>query len=75
MNYARLEQSPRLQTIYAALKTGPKTTRDLIIETGYCAINSAIAEMRAQGINITCKMVGRTKGSSIYLYTMEREAA
>ncbi len=37
MHNAKLETSDRLQRVYQALQQGPKTTRDLIQETGCCA--------------------------------------
>lgn len=69
-------RSPRLQAMYRALQAGPKSTRELIAETGYCAINSISAELKACGIPITCHYVGRSSNNNpIYMYRLERETA
>ena len=69
MHNARIETSDRLQRVYYALQQGPKTTRELIMETGCCAINSIVAELRACGIKIG-KPERVRKG--VYKYSLER---
>lgn len=59
---ATLAHSPRLQSVLAFLRlrgAAGATTRDLIQATGYCAINSIAAEIRAGGIPVTCVMEAR----------------
>ena len=51
MNNATMN-SDRLQRVYRALLTGPKTTRELIEMTGSCSISSIISELRACGIGV-----------------------
>ena len=74
MRYARIQKSPRLQRVWSYLKAQGKrgaSTREIIEATGQCAINSCIAELRAQGRAITCKFQGRTlDGASVYRYTL-----
>ncbi len=69
MHNARIETSDRLQRVYRALQRGPKTTRDLIHETGCCAINSIVSELRACGIP-----VGKPERirQGVYLYRLEK---
>lgn len=52
---AKLENSPRLQGVLAALQTAAPaglTTRELIEKTGSCAINSIVDELRENGYQI-----------------------
>ena len=56
MNSARLSKSDRLQRALSVLRDGKfHTTRDLIRKASICAVNSVVAELRANGINITCE--------------------
>lgn len=62
MRAARLETSPRLQRVLWALMDGQwHTTRELIVAAEVCAVNSCIAELRANGVAIEtcCQGVGR----------------
>jgi len=62
MHAARLEASPRLQRVLWALMDGQwHTTRELIVAAEVCAVNSCIAELRANGVAIEtrCEGVGR----------------
>lgn len=56
MNYAKLENSPRLQRVARVLHRHkrPLTTLDIINKAGICAVNSAISELRGNGIDIKC---------------------
>lgn len=59
MHFANLESSDRLQRVLEVLKRGGKfSTMDLIRGSGYCAINSIISEIRANGISVDCKREG-----------------
>lgn len=49
----------------------PKTTRQIIREAGVCAVNSIVAELRANGIVITCRNIRR----GIFRYTLINPAA
>ncbi len=71
MHAANLDKSERLQRFIEALKTGPKTTRELIEATGLCAINSIAAELRQNGIKVDCTYKGTTEnGARIYQYEL-----
>ena len=69
IHYAKIENSARLQAVLKYLSDGkPHTTRDIIIATGMCAINSIITELRMNGIRIACDPVKGFKGR--YQYTL-----
>lgn len=56
MHSARLSKSPRLQRVFKVLLGGKQyTTRDIIRRASVCAVNSIIAELRTNGININCE--------------------
>jgi len=57
---ARLSESPRLQRLAEVLADGEwRSTRDLFMQADICAVNSAVAELRANGIGVECRCVGR----------------
>ncbi len=59
--------TPRTKSVYLALCMGPGlTTREIIRETGYCAINSIVSELRQNGVHINCERVDK----GIYRYRM-----
>jgi hypothetical protein len=69
MHAARLENSPRLQRVLDVLMTGRDlTTLDIVVEAGVCAVNSCIAELRANGYDIRCWREG-----DVWLYRLEGE--
>lgn len=48
MHHARIEKSPRLQRVAALLQDGRwHSTLDIVIGAGVCAVNSCVAELRA----------------------------
>ena len=60
MNAARVEHSARLRAFLDCLRDGSrKSTRQIIRETGLCAINSCAAECRENGLDVQCKQAGR----------------
>jgi hypothetical protein len=66
MNAAALNNSPRLQRVAALLESGGKfTTLDIVQQANVCAVNSCIAELRANGIEINCQRKG-----DVWLYSM-----
>lgn len=70
MHYARLEKSPRLQRLLAVLQNGYwHSTRELILRANICAVNSTIAELRANGFEIECRQVGRGR----FEYLLKKE--
>lgn len=71
MNYARLENSARLQRTLKALESGDwKSTRDLIRTANVCAVNSCISELRANGFEISTRCFGKGR----YEYKLEGKA-
>ena len=67
MNYAKLENSPRLQRVLARLADGkPHSTRDIMHKALVCAVNSCVDELRENGFNISCKRTGR-----LWLYQLK----
>lgn len=62
MKAARLEKSERLKRVLALLKDGRwHSTLDIVMGAGVCAVNSCIAELRANGIPVACRRVGRER--------------
>lgn len=71
MKAARLENSARLRRVADLLADGREySTLDIIIGADVCAVNSCIAELRDNGLAISCRREG-----NIWLYRMEMEAA
>lgn len=67
LHAARLENSPRLQRVLDVLMTGRAlSTLDIVVEAGVCAVNSCIAELRANGYDIRCWREG-----DVWLYRLE----
>lgn len=59
MNYARIENSPRLKRLAEVLADGREhSTLDLAMRAGICAVNSAVAELRENGYDIDCRRQG-----------------
>lgn len=59
MEYARLATSPRLQRVARLLEGGREySTAEIVGGAGVCAVNSAIAELRANGLDIACRRQG-----------------
>ncbi len=79
MNFAKLENSPRLQRALDALLRAGKnglTTFDLFVATGSMAVHSDVSEIRANGYDISCAMVGKNaSGRRVYRYTLEGKRA
>jgi len=68
---ARLENSPRLQRLLAYLQDGCRhTTLDIVTNARICAVNSAVCELRCNGIEIACEPIAR----GIYTYWMPPDA-
>jgi hypothetical protein len=62
MRAARLENSPRLQRVAELLSDGRwYSTLDIIVGAGVCAVNSCVAELRANGIPVDCRRVGKDR--------------
>lgn len=60
MHAASLDKSDRLKRVDDLLATGEEySTLDIVSLAGVCAVNSAIAELRANGRQIECRQAGR----------------
>ena len=60
LHAAKIDNSARLQRVRDLLLDGrPHTTRDIIRTAGVCAVNSCIAELRANGYKISCRQIAR----------------
>ena len=60
MHAARLDRSDRLRRVLDVLKDRkPHSTRTIAGEANVCAVNSIVAELRANGYKIECYRVGR----------------
>ena len=73
MHAARIERSARLQRVLAVLEAGGwHSTMDIVREAGVCAVNSAIAELRANGLAIECRQSNEPLfGGRAWLYRLE----
>ena len=70
MHAARIEHSPRLKRVAALLADGEEhSTLDIVREARVCAVNSIIAELRANGFRISCRQVHRD-GARVWLYRL-----
>lgn len=57
---ARLDRSPRLQRLRDYLRDGQwHTTLDIIAGAQVCAVNSAVCELRCNGLDVQSRAVGR----------------
>lgn len=72
MHAARLDRSPRLRRVHALLADGiERSTLDIVIGAKVCAVNSCIAELRANGATIDCRQVrDPNTGARVWLYRM-----
>ena len=69
MKSARLSSSERLQRVAEVLSDGrPHSTLCIIQAANVCAVNSCIAELRANGLEIECWRTG-----DIWLYQLVAE--
>lgn len=69
MHAARIEDSPRLQKVLEFLRRkGSATTLEIVRGCDVCAVNSIIAEIRANGFLINCNAVKGQRG--VYRYQL-----
>ena len=76
MHAARLSRSPRLQRLHAYLRDGcERSTREIVTGADICAVNAAVAELRANGAEIACRQISDpVTGRRIFLYRLVRPA-
>ena len=59
MHAARLARSPRLRRVHALLTDGKEhSTLEIVNGAQVCAVNSIVAELRANGADINCRRTG-----------------
>lgn len=69
MHAAKIADSPRLQKVLAFLRRhGPATTLEIVTGCQVCAVNSIIAEIRANGYTVNCQAVKGRRG--VYRYEL-----
>lgn len=62
MHAANIDKSARLQRVAELLSDGRwYSTLDIVIGAGVCAVNSCVAELRANGIPVECRRVGKDR--------------
>lgn len=62
MHAARVEKSERLKRVLALLSDGAwHSTLDIVRNAGVCAVNSCVAELRANGCAIICRRVWKER--------------
>ncbi len=59
MHARKISSNGTLAKVIARLKQGPATTLDIIRDCGVCAVNSIMAEIRANGIAVNCRCLGK----------------
>ena len=69
MHAARVDRSDRLRRVLDVLDDGREySTLDLVMLAGVCAVNSIVAELRANGISISCRQAKTEAGDRVWLY-------
>ena len=68
MNAAKLEKSPRLQRVRDFICDGREySTLQIVLGARVCAVNSCIAELRLNGLEIRCRSIMQ-EGQRIWYY-------
>ena len=71
MHAASIDNSLRLQRVRDLLADGGEySTLEICVRANVCAVNSIIAELRANGCAITCRQSVSDSGNRIWLYRM-----
>ena len=75
MHAARLAHSDRLIRVHELMADGvERTTLEIIAGARVCAVNSCIAELRANGAEIACRQDVAPDGRRVWRYRMVRPA-
>ena len=73
MHAAKLAQSSRLQRVLHVLLDGREhSTQEIVLAAQVCAVNSIIAELRANGFTIHCRQAPGDHGR-VWLYRLSRQ--
>jgi len=71
MKHARLATSERLQRVARLLEGGREySTAEIVQYANVCAVNSAIAELRENGLDIACRRQG-----DLWFYRLNHQGA
>ena len=71
MHAAKLADSARLQRVEELSSSGREySTLEIAVQAEVCAVNSCIAELRANGCEIECRQSTALSGNRIWLYRM-----
>ena len=71
MHAAKLADSPRLQRVLEVLSDGREhSTLDISQQARVCAVNSCIAELRANGKSISCRQVVEPLFGRVWVYRL-----
>jgi hypothetical protein len=69
IHYAKLDNSARLQRVHRLLSDGEwHGTREIIQRANVCAVNTACAELRANGLMVSTRCIGR----GLYEYRLDQ---
>ena len=73
MHAARVESSERLQRVLQVLGDYREhSTFDIVVNAAVCAVNSIIAELRANGYRISCRQASGEGAGRVWLYRLEK---
>ena len=73
MHAARADRSARLRRVLEVLLDGREhSTRDLVVAAEVCAVNSIVAELRANGYRILCRQGVDGHGVRRWWYRLRR---
>ena len=71
MHAAKLDSSPRLRRVHELLKSGKEySTKEIMLLADVCAVNSCIAELRANGKSISCRQVVEPLFGRVWVYRL-----
>ena len=73
LHAARVDRSDRLRRVLAVLEDGREhSTLDIATAARVCAVNSIVAELRANGFAVACRQaVDPAGGGRVWLYRLE----
>lgn len=75
LHAAKMESSARLQRVHSLLSDGREhTTLQIALDAKVCAVNSIVAELRANGCKISCRQGTGAYGRRVWRYRMEGKA-
>ena len=74
MHAAALDRSPRLRRVLEVLRRGGEhSTLDIAREARVCAVSACVAELRANGVAVDCRVTVAPDGARTWLYSLAGE--